>query len=94
MGSPSAMSNISVFPVPPGAGIISSRPVSCRRPVSSPQGERRFWLGTMVDDHFLDTNVFEYDGANNEGGLVRAEAGGDRLREQIKNTVGFEAGDP
>ncbi|CAN0098935.1 unnamed protein product, partial [Ectocarpus sp. 13 AM-2016] len=29
------------------------------------QGERRFWLGAMVDDHFLGTNPFVYDGESN-----------------------------
>lgn len=25
------------------------------------QGERRFWLGTMVDDMFIDTPQFEFE---------------------------------
>lgn len=38
------------------------------------KGERRFWLGTMVDDHFLGTNVFEYsaDDEFNLGAEVRS----------------------
>lgn len=63
--------------------------LSLQRPNSfhpSPQGERRFYLGTMVDDLFLDTNVFEFNGGdstpvpydnvyeeNNEGEKVSRE---------------------
>ena len=35
------------------------------------QGERRFHLGGVVDDLFLGTNVFEYDGGSNEVPEVR-----------------------
>ncbi|CAN0560087.1 unnamed protein product, partial [Ectocarpus sp. 12 AP-2014] len=35
------------------------------------QGERRFYLAGMVDDLFLATGVFEYDGDTNEGAEVR-----------------------
>lgn len=35
------------------------------------QGERRFWLGAMVDDLFLTTNVFSWDNSTNEGTEVR-----------------------
>lgn len=38
--------------------------------ISLYQGERRFWLGAMVDDHFVDTNVFQYNGIDNEGDKV------------------------
>lgn len=31
------------------------------------QGERRFYLAGVVDDLFLPTGVFEYDGDTNEG---------------------------
>eukprot|EP00903_Cladosiphon_okamuranus_P014195 g13189.t1 len=34
-------------------------------------GERRFYLGAVVDDLFLFTPVFEYDGGENEGEQVR-----------------------
>ncbi|CAM9308757.1 unnamed protein product [Choristocarpus tenellus] len=35
------------------------------------QGERRYYLGPVVDDLLLGTNVFIYDGAENEGPLFR-----------------------
>lgn len=31
------------------------------------QGERRFYLAGMVDDLFLSTGVFSFDGVTNEG---------------------------
>lgn len=35
------------------------------------QGERRFWLGAMVDDLFLSTAVFQYGASSlNEGDEV------------------------
>ena len=39
-------------------------------PLIIAQGERRFYLAGMVDDLFLATGVFEYDGDLNEGAEV------------------------
>lgn len=56
---------------------LRSNRVSCTRlptdptlPIDCPQGERRFYLAGMVDDLFLATGVFEYDGDTNEGAEV------------------------
>ena len=66
-------------PLPPKHGRqIDRTPVRIDRTTGQPrrnfppdfccsQGERRFWLGAQVDDHFLDTNVFEWDGDTNAG---------------------------
>lgn len=35
------------------------------------QGERRFYLGAVVDDLYLTTNAWVYDPPNFEGPLVR-----------------------
>ena len=36
------------------------------------QGERRFYLAPSNDDYFLGTNVWEFDGGDNDGPLVRS----------------------
>lgn len=38
------------------------------------QGERRFYMAAMVDDFFLATKVFVYDGDSNQGAEVRTSA--------------------
>lgn len=36
------------------------------------QGERRFYLGAVVDDLFLSTEVYEFTATNQEGPAVRS----------------------
>lgn len=47
----------------------------CATVAAMRQGERRFYLAGMVDDLFLGTGVFEYDGSANEGAEVRKNCG-------------------
>lgn len=42
----------------------------CRMDMNA-QGERRFYLGAVVDDLFLSTDEWDYDAVGFEGQLVR-----------------------
>lgn len=50
--------------------VCTFAPVRCccrGRALLLAQGERRFYLAAMVDDLFLSTSTFVYDGVSNEG---------------------------
>ncbi|CAB1107791.1 unnamed protein product [Ectocarpus sp. CCAP 1310/34] len=49
------------------------------------QGERRFWLGAMVDDHFLGTNTFVYNGGSNASD-EEERISGEELRDFLSAT--------
>ncbi|CAM9214244.1 unnamed protein product, partial [Choristocarpus tenellus] len=51
------------------------------------QGERRFYLGPVVDDLFLTTEQFVYDGADNKGPEVRLTGAELNTFQSFQNTL-------
>lgn len=54
-------------------------------PLSS-QGERRFYLGAMVDDLFLSTNVFHFNGGESAVIPYDAVADSDNEGEKVSSS--------
>lgn len=59
--------------------------LSCVRPdfvadTELRKGERRFYLGAVVDDLFLSTPEFLYDGGNNEAPVSSRSSGADLVK--------------
>eukprot|EP00904_Undaria_pinnatifida_P003099 jgi/Undpi1/12790/HiC_scaffold_7.g02457.m1 len=55
-------------------------------------GERRFYLAGMVDDLFLATGVFEYDGEYNEGAEQRATAANMQAFKEAEDSLNAQYG--